>query len=74
MGGGCSLPLGAYAEDREEGIRLLAVVISPDGSELVWGQAEAPSAEGVADEVAGILLAGGDGRIQAEVAVLGQGP
>jgi hydroxymethylbilane synthase len=71
MGGGCSLPLGAYAEDREEGIRLLAVVVSPDGSDLVWGQAEAPSPAGVAEEVARILLAGGAGEILA--AVTGQG-
>jgi hydroxymethylbilane synthase len=59
LGGGCALPLGAYAERREDGIRLLAVVIRPDGSDLVWAQAEAPSPEAVAAEVAATLLAGG---------------
>ena len=28
LGGDCSLPLGAYAEERESGIRLMAVVIA----------------------------------------------
>jgi hydroxymethylbilane synthase len=68
MGGGCALPLGAYAEDREDGIRLLAVVIRPDGSDVVWGQAEAPTPASAAAEVAEILLAGGAGQILAEVA------
>src|SRR5206468_6758752 len=34
LGGDCSLPLGAYAEEREEGVRLLAVVVKPDGTDL----------------------------------------
>jgi hydroxymethylbilane synthase len=65
LGGDCSLPLGAYAEEREEGIRLLAVVVRPDGSDLVWAQAEAPSPLEVAGHVAGTLLAGGAGAILA---------
>jgi hydroxymethylbilane synthase len=72
VGGGCALPLGAYAEDRAEGIRLSAVVLRPDGSDLVWGQAEAPTASLAAAEVAAILLAGGAGQILADVA--GPGP
>jgi hydroxymethylbilane synthase len=63
LGGGCSLPLGAYAEEREMGVRLLAVVIRPDGSDLVWSQAEAPTPQEVAGEVAATLLAGGADRI-----------
>jgi hydroxymethylbilane synthase len=59
LGGGCSVPLGAYAEEREAGVRLLAVVIRPDGSDLLWAQAEAPSPEEVAEEVARSLIAGG---------------
>jgi hydroxymethylbilane synthase len=59
VGGGCALPLGAYAEDREGGIRLLAVVVRPDGSDLVWAQAEAETPDRVAHEVAGMLLEGG---------------
>lgn len=66
LGGDCSLPLGAYAEGREEGIRLLAVVIRPDGSDLVWAQVEAPTPEEAAGEVAETLLAGGAAAILAE--------
>ena len=66
LGGGCALPLGAYAEQREEGIRLLAVVISPDGSDLVRAQAEARTAGEVADEVARTLRAGGAEAILAK--------
>jgi hydroxymethylbilane synthase len=67
LGGGCALPLGAYAEDRKEGIRLLAVVIRPDGSDLVWAQAEATSPQEVAGQVAETLLAGGAREILAMV-------
>jgi hydroxymethylbilane synthase len=66
LGGDCSLPLGAYAEEREEGVRLLAVVVRPDGRDLVWAQAEAASPLDVAGEVAETLLAGGAGEILAE--------
>jgi hydroxymethylbilane synthase len=66
LGGDCSLPLGAYAEQREGGVRLLAVVIRPDGSDLVWAQAEAPTPDEAAGEVAQTLLAGGAAAILAE--------
>ena len=63
LGGGCALPLGAYAEERAEGVRLLGVVIRPDGSDFLWAQAEASSAEEVAGAVAETLLAAGARRI-----------
>lgn len=69
LGGDCSLPLGAYAEERDGAVRLLAVVIRPDGSDLVWAQAEAPDAEIAAGEVVDTLLAGGAAAILAEVDV-----
>jgi hydroxymethylbilane synthase len=59
LGGGCALPLGAYAERRQDGVRLLAVVVRPDGTDLVWAQAEAATSLAVAQEVTGILRAGG---------------
>jgi hydroxymethylbilane synthase len=68
MGGGCALPLGAYAERRDGGVRLLAVVLRPDGSDLVWAQAEAPGPEEAAREVARILVAGGASEILHDVA------
>ena len=63
VGGDCSVPLGAYAEERGEAVRLLAVVVREDGSDLVWGQAEAPDPRQAGLEVAEILLAGGAAEI-----------
>lgn len=56
---GCALPLGAYAEVRDDGVRLLAVVISSDGSEQAWAQVEADDPSSAAREAVAILLAGG---------------
>ena len=67
LGGGCRLPLGAYAEAREGAVRLLAVVIRPDGSDLLWSQVEADRPEDAAGEAAEVLLAGGAEGILAEV-------
>ena len=67
LGGGCALPLGAYAEARGDGIRLLAVVIRPDGSDMAWAQAEAGTPDAVAGEVVDTLRAGGADAILAEV-------
>jgi len=66
LGGDCTLPLGAYAEEREGGVRLMAVVIRPDGSDLVWAQVEAKAPEDAAEEAAETLLAGGAAEILAE--------
>jgi hypothetical protein len=44
----------------------LAVVIRPDGSDLVWAQVEAPSPQRAAEEVAQTLLDGGAAEILAE--------
>jgi hydroxymethylbilane synthase len=59
VGGDCSVPLGAYAEERGGAVRLLAVVIRPDGTDVVRAQAEAPDPQQAGREVADILLAGG---------------
>jgi hydroxymethylbilane synthase len=67
IGGGCALPLGAYAERRDAGVRLLAVVVRPDGTDLVWAQAEARTPDEVAAEVALTLEEGGARDILAEL-------
>jgi hydroxymethylbilane synthase len=67
LGGGCRLPLGAYAEARGEGVRLLAVVIRPDGSDLLWSQVEAERPQDAAAEAADVLLGAGAGKILDEV-------
>src|SRR5207245_1090002 len=78
LGGGCALPLGAYAEAVGGSVRLLAVVIRPDGSDLVRAEAEGRTPEAAAAEVADALLAGGAAGIEASappasVAVVGDG-
>jgi hydroxymethylbilane synthase len=67
LGGGCRLPLGAYAEARGDGVRLLAVVIRPDGSDLLWSQVEAERPQDAAVEAADVLLGAGAGKILDEV-------
>jgi hydroxymethylbilane synthase len=67
LGGGCRLPLGAYAETRDGAIRLLAVVVRPDGSDLLWSQVEGEDPGQVAGEAAETLLAAGAGSILADL-------
>ncbi|HEX9823810.1 MAG TPA: hydroxymethylbilane synthase [Actinomycetota bacterium] len=59
VGGGCRLPLGAYAEVDGDAVRLVAVVIRPDGSGLLRAEALADAPEAAAASAAEELLAGG---------------
>jgi porphobilinogen deaminase len=61
------LPVGAYAEARKEAVRLLAVVIRPDGSDLLWSQVEAATPSEAAAEAADVLLGSGAREILDEV-------
>jgi hydroxymethylbilane synthase len=45
LGGGCQTPIGAHAMARDGRLRVLAIVASPDGSELVRGETEGPAAD-----------------------------
>lgn len=45
LGGGCQVPIGAYATVEDGALRLMAVVVSPDGLELVSAQAEGAASE-----------------------------
>lgn len=58
LGGGCALPLGALAEPEGGGVILRAVVVSPDGAELVRGDGSG-SPDRAAELAADRLLAGG---------------
>jgi hydroxymethylbilane synthase len=40
LGGGCQVPIGAYATVFNGRVRLLAIVAAPDGSEVIHGEAE----------------------------------
>jgi hydroxymethylbilane synthase len=66
LGGGCRLPLGAYAEWRDERVRLLSVVVRPDGSDLLWSQVEASSPHEAAGEAAESLINAGARKILEE--------
>jgi hydroxymethylbilane synthase len=68
LGGGCSLPLGAYAEVETDGVRLTALVVSPDGSRAARTEVESDSGEGAATIATKELLAQGAEAILAEVA------
>ena len=59
LGGGCNLPLGAYAERRDGLMRLLAVVVRPDGSDLLWSAVQAEKPEDAAGEAAEVLRSAG---------------
>jgi hydroxymethylbilane synthase len=67
LGGGCSLPLGAIATVDGSRIELLAVVASPDGSELVRAEVVSDSAEGAAAAATKELIAGGAEEILASL-------
>jgi len=45
LGGGCQVPIGAYAVVRDGRIQLRAVVVSPDGAILIRRQGEGPAAQ-----------------------------
>jgi hydroxymethylbilane synthase len=68
LGGGCALPLGAYAEAEPERVRLTALVASPDGTREARVEVESDSAEGAASAATKELLEQGAEDILAEVA------
>jgi hydroxymethylbilane synthase len=63
LGGGCALPLGALATAHDGHVHLRAVVLRPDGTGLLTGDATADAPETAAREVADRLLAEGAGGI-----------
>jgi hydroxymethylbilane synthase len=67
LGGGCQLPVGAFARIVGDGLRVMAVVIAPDGSTCLRAEAEAAgrSPETLGQAVAADLLARGAGGILA---------
>jgi hydroxymethylbilane synthase len=69
LGGGCQLPLGAYAAPAGDELKLSALVVSLDGARVVRAEAAGPMAdpEDVGRRAADRLLAGGAAEILAEV-------
>lgn len=67
LGGGCALPLGAFACLDGDRIRLVAVVASPDGARVVRAEVESPTPSEAAERAAAELLESGAGEILAAV-------
>jgi hydroxymethylbilane synthase len=63
LGGGCALPLGAFAEPGPRGIKLLAIALSPDGSRIARTEVDGATPEDVAELAALGLSAGGADEI-----------
>ena len=65
LGGGCQVPIGAYATVEGERLRMVAVVASPDGAELVRGESQGPAADAarIGRELGEDLLGRGARRI-----------
>jgi hydroxymethylbilane synthase len=63
LGGGCALPLGALAQPTDRGVRMLAIVLTPDGARSARAEVEAPTPEEAAGLAALELSAGGADEI-----------
>ena len=61
LGGGCQVPIGAYATVNGDILSLQAVVVSPDGGNLVRDRSEGPVADAqrIGGELGEALLAAG---------------
>jgi hydroxymethylbilane synthase len=67
LGGGCDLPLGAFAAAKGDRIRMVAVVATTDGAKLIRSAAESTEPGVVASNLAQRLRADGADRILAEL-------
>jgi hydroxymethylbilane synthase len=67
LGGGCALPLGAYAEAADGSVYLRAIVLAPDGSDVAAAEMRADDPESVATSVAEELRDQGADRILTQV-------
>lgn len=70
LGGGCQTPIGAHATVLDGRVRIVAIVASPDGAELISGSGEGPAADaaGIGRTLGEDLLARGGRRIMEAVA------
>ena len=67
LGGGCQVPIGAFAEKHDGRLRLLAMVGRPDGSEILRESAEGSDARKLGSETAQKLLRRGADKILDDV-------
>ncbi|HEY6568346.1 MAG TPA: hydroxymethylbilane synthase [Actinomycetota bacterium] len=74
LGGGCALPLGAYATIEAETIHLTSVIATPEGDRVVKVESRGATPEDVAASAAKELIAGGAEEILAELVDETAGP
>jgi len=67
LGGGCQVPIGAYAEAVDDTLRLTAVVARPDGSQVIREQQTGTDPEELGTRVGKTLLQRGAEAILREV-------
>ncbi len=67
LGGGCQVPIGAYAEKRGSQMHLIAMVGRPDGSELLREEADGDDPEQLGRDTAQKLLSRGANKILEDV-------
>src|SRR6266853_6656109 len=67
LGGGCQVPIGAYAEKRSGRLHLRAMVGRPDGSEILREQADGADGVKLGREIAQALLRRGGDKILTDV-------
>ena len=67
LGGGCQVPIGAYAEKRDGRLHLHAMVGRPDGSEVLREHASGDNGERLGREIAQSLLQRGADKILKDV-------
>jgi hydroxymethylbilane synthase len=67
LGGGCQVPIGAYAETKGGKLRLVAIVARPDGSEVLRAEQIGSDPEHLGNVVGQELLGKGARRILDDV-------
>jgi hydroxymethylbilane synthase len=67
LGGGCQVPIGAFAEMSEGRLRLTAIVARPDGSEVLREQQRGSDPVALGEQVADSLLQRGATKILEQV-------
>jgi len=67
LGGGCALPLGAFADVEDGRVRMSAAVFTPDGAREARTAVGGDTPEEVAEQAEADLRAGGAGEILATV-------
>ena len=67
LGGGCQVPIGAFAERNNGKLKLMAIVGRPDGSQLLREQAEGTDPQQLGRTTAEVLRSKGADKILAEI-------